>query len=1525
MEMSNFKERRERVAQVFRFLQALDQVRNPVKRLVRDQVWHIWAHDLPQHPSISLPVTIRTESAATDTASDDTLHESNYVLRVTRPKLTSAPAPPTDLLPWLKPSWDDVGGTVQVHPERRVEDRFGNSTIQRFNEERHGPLLRRWQKIRDEWAAEERGARIAHQVYERLYTLHSQLTREGERLELVLGDGILNWRRPDGGVHHPLLLQRLQLEFDAEHQEFTVVEADYPVEFYSALFQGLTDVSGQLVAQCQGEVNSGDLHPLDTDRTAKFLGRLASELHVDGEFLGHDIMVGERDHPRITRTPVFFVRTRTLGFTAALEHVLSDLPQTGELPNSLLNVIGVEPLSPSVPEPGPSSSWSASEDEAILFSKPANQEQLAIAKRLERYGSVLVQGPPGTGKTHTISNLIGHLLAQGKRVLVTSHTTKALRVLREQVVEPLQPLCVSVLDRDLDSRKQLEDAVSAIVERLSSSDAYQLEHEASRLAKRRGELIAHLRELRQELLEARSAEYRDILIAGASFSPAEAARRVATGRELHDWIPSPVEPGEPLPLSEQEVFVLYESNRNLTPEDECELALRLPSLQDLVSPDAFDELVEEAKQLGRMETCYGEQLWQDSGTALAPEELEQLLEQAFQAIAPLREAEGWQLEVMAAGYAGDLQRKPWETLMQTVRDVQEQAAQTQEAILNYGPTLAEEITLEEQGKALDEIVSHLESGRNLNALTLFLHRDWKRIKEKTRVREREPSQLEHFQVLQAVAKIELARQRLKERWNRQMATIGAPSLESTGRRPEDVLAPYLGSINKYLEWYESAWRPFELEMERIGLKWKQLLTEAPPRFTKHGNLLGLIDVVEQELVSLFAAKVDSLRWQKVQRKLAHLQQHLSDWDARNSTAPPENVVSILRRSVVKANTVGYRAAYGRLAELHAKASAKEQRQQLLTRLSRIAPQWASAIRQREVPHHLVEPPGDVQQAWTWRQLNDELVRRDKVSLDELQRRIEHAQGELRETTAQLIDHRAWAAQVRRTTVPQRQALVGWMQTVRKIGKGYGKRVPHLQAQARRLMNQSRTAVPVWIMPLSRVVENFEPGTSNFDVVIIDEASQSDALGLIAFYMAKQVIVVGDDQQVSPTAVGQNLDQVQQLIDIHLQGVPNAHLYDGQYSVYDIAMSCFGGTISLREHFRCVPEIIRFSNYLSYNGSIKPLRDTSGMSVTPPVVEYQVKAATRDGKVNEAEAQAVASLLIAATEQPEYAKSTFGVISLVGTEQAERIDFLLRSHLQPVEYERRRVVCGNAAHFQGDERDVMFLSVVDAPQDGPLRMQQRADYKQRLNVAVSRSKDQVWVVHSLQTSLDLQAGDLRRRLLEFARNPQALKEQHEAAEARTESDFERQVLQRLVSAGYRVTPQWKVGAYRIDLVVEGTSSRLAVECDGDRYHDLDKLPEDMERQAILERLGWTFVRIRGSNFYRDPERAMEPVFARLRTMGIEALGVEHAKEVSTHNRELKQQVLRRAAELRREWNGGEELSDAATDSYYSEVSPRPTTS
>jgi hypothetical protein len=137
----------------------------------------------------------------------------------------------------------------------------------------------------------------------------------------------------------------------------------------------------------------------------------------------------------------------------------------------------------------------------------------------------------------------------------------------------------------------------------------------------------------------------------------------------------------------------------------------------------------------------------------------------------------------------------------------------------------------------------------------------------------------------------------------------------------------------------------------------------------------------------------------------------------------------------------------------------------LKKLETAAPSWAAAIRNGSGVHGRAQPPGDPETAWIWRQLVRELDRRASVSLEQLQAKNDKLREQLRRVTVDLIDRRAWDFQAKRTTSRQRQALIGWLDTVRRIGKGTGIRVPMLRAKAAKKMRECRSAVPVWVMPL----------------------------------------------------------------------------------------------------------------------------------------------------------------------------------------------------------------------------------------------------------------------------------------------------------------------------------------------------------------------------------------------------------------------------------------------------------------------------
>ncbi len=1488
---------RDKLTRVFRYLEALNQHRNPPAREIREQPWVLWLRDLPDHLSVQRGAA-RSDSAPTDAQTEALPAEEksgeDFVLKVGRPKLTYPPRPPAEFAAWLQIGWDDPAREAFIHatqyePQRKETVRFADDPA-RFE------AWQRWKPLRDQWARSEKPARASMKIFETLYGLYGRMDREGERVEMVLGDGILNWGRPEGNISHPILLQRLHLEFNAAVPEFTLSETEHPVELYSALFQSMSDVDGRAIGRCREELQQGGYHPRGDDSTSGFLRRVALQLSPRGDFVEHGAPEGERNYPRIGRDPVVFLRARTLGFAAAIEGVLEDLRTRDDLPWSLLNIIGEQ-----APAFEGNSDESAAGDTVhaerdVLLSKPANPEQIRIARQLEEHGGVLVQGPPGTGKTHTIGNLVGHLLAQGKSVLVTSHTTKALRMVRHHIVPELRPLCVSVLESDLDSRRQLESAVGGIAERLSRADAGSFEIDAEKLEAERHQLLGMLDDLRRQLTEARADEYKDVAIGDQSWPPAEAARKVAREKEQHGWIPGSVAAGVGMPLGEGELADLYRTNVSVSRDDENELSGRLPELADLPRPEEFDETLREKKRLSARDLDFRSDLWPQHPAAATPEQLESMTDQMMHAVDLLSSPESWKLAAIYAGRYGGTHRQPWDELTSQVHQVHREAAGAQELLLRHGPALSYEMEPEEQEQIVSEIEAHLEEGGGLGAFTLLRHRPWKQFIATASVNGERVRRPEHFRALGQLARLKIMRRDLGRRWDRQIAPLGAPTAGEMGEEPEKTMVQFCDSIEECLQWQETIWTPLQEDLETLGFAWDRFIAEQPISVGPYGELDRIAQAVKNCLLPVLSARADKAKFQRIENGLRELGTQL-EIASRNFNS--SRVIAELADAVARLDSNAYSQACARLADLKGRQADLDLRRALLQRMESAAPAWAGAIRNRRGVHGKREAPGDVAAAWQWRQMAGELDRRAGVSMETLQTRSERLREHLRRITVELIDRRGWAFQARRTSSPQRQALVGWLDTIRRIGKGHGVRVPLLRTEAARKMSECRGAVPVWVMPLSRVMENFDPRSTRFDVVIIDEASQSDVMALVALYLGKTVLVVGDHEQVSPSAVGQDLGIIQNLIFQYLHGIPNADLYDGQISIYDLARQSFGGTTCLVEHFRCVPEIIQFSNMISYDGRIKPLRDASRLALRPHTVAHYVEGSSRDGKINREEALAVASLIAAAIEQPEYQVSeagqpvSFGAVSLVGDEQAIEIDSLLRRHLSPEKYERHRLLCGNAAQFQGDERDVIFISLVDTAGRGALPLRDQQMFKQRFNVAASRARDQMWVVHSLDPERDVKPGQDSGRLLRTL----------EEKEKRTPSDFEREVMKSLREAGYRVTPQWRAGAYRIDLVVEGDGRRLAIECDGDRYHPLEKLPEDMERQSILERVGWTFTRIRSTEFLRDPQRAMKPVFEKLRLLEIPPAQdppVQEIIEVSAAGADLTERVRQRAEKLRKAW-------------------------
>ncbi len=1469
-----------RAHQLFSFLKAFAEQRMPKQRTIAQQLWSLALKDLPVHPSIMVGQVLLSSSMSDDLTDG---MSTEPLLRVTRPKLTNCPRPPASIKDYLNPGWEEPEATVDILPSINVELREGTATVH-FNEDpERVAALESWKSARAAWTVAELPARKAMAVYSRLYTLRGQIELESEQVELILGDGRLRWNHAAGLIDHPILLQRVELEFDTDRNEFRVIDADRPPELYTAVL-GSDDVSPEQYQSLREDLVKGGFHPLAGEATSGYLRRLAATLGPRSTFSEQRLGPPATTDATIGRDPFLILRTRPPGFAAAFDRILGDLESRSELPSALTRLVGIDNASVGeVPADG-TPPWGEPPD--VLLSKPANADQVKIAQVLERQRAVLVQGPPGTGKSHTIANLIGHLVAKGKRVLVTSHTTKALKVLRDEVVETLRPLCVSVLENDSEGRAQLEDSIRGILSRLTASSEDVLGQEVGDLSVRRLALNAEIGGIVKDLHTVRLAEYEAIIFGGESYEPDKAADWVRKNSDGNSWIPGPIVVGAPLPLSQEELVALYASSGQITREEVSELSGELPEAKVLLTPEQFEVAIAEARIVERPSLAA---FWSGPASESALPGLEALDDCVRRTVSELDRLTPWQRAIVAVGHDGGTGPQTWVDFARMIEEAHGRWQSSRPVMLEYAVEKVPSGPVGELRKAAEEVHAHLVGGGALGFLTLLGKGHWKALIRGTVINGTQPATSSEFQALCVHFALEDGRARLATRWGRLCEPAGLPAFAQLTDTPEPMLMEFGQQFEGLLNWWTDHWTVIDEMAGKLGFRWDAFRAAAVaassplPPFERDALLL------RGETQTAVSARTAAAKAQRAGRVLTKLGKALVPF------AGP--ICRSLAASVTERDPGAYRNALQGLQALANKRLLSERRRATLTKLAASARPWAQAINRRVGEHGLVSVPGNSEMAWRWSQLCQEIKRRaalDEVALTE---RLKECQARLRESTADLIDRKAWLGQKRRVQLREQQALNGWAQLQRRIGKGTGRRAPALQAQARKQLVQAQGAVPVWIMPLSRVAEAVDPVHGRFDVVIIDEASQCDVNGLLAWYLADQVVVVGDDKQVSPMAVGQKLDWVQGLINQYLHDVPNHQLYDGKTSLYDLAQQAFGGTIRLREHFRCMPDIIEFSNELSYDFEIEPLRNPDAVR-RPHVVEHVVSGALRDGKTNVAEAENIAGLIAAVLERPEYHDKSIGAISLLGDEQAHLIFSKTILLAEPNKLQERQFLAGNSAQFQGDQRHLIFLSMVDGPGEGPLSMRQEDYLKQRYNVAASRARDQMWLVHSLDPSRDLKPGDVRRHLIEYVRAPGARGAAAKKAMKRAESPFEAEVIAHLVAAGFAVEPQVKVGSYRIDMVVRGKGGQVAVECDGARWHPPEKIPEDLARQAILERCGWRFVRIRSTAYFTDPDKAIAKAFEQIRALGLEPDGFNQPTATPSLD-PLIRDIRRRAWEIMRD--------------------------
>jgi very-short-patch-repair endonuclease len=1348
------------------------------------------------------------------------------------------------------------------------------------------------------WAEEDRRFQAVQKVYTDLFSIYQKQQRLGEAYEVVLGLGYLTWRTAQGHeVKRHIITAQTSLTFDAARGIITLRPAGEGAK--PSLEQDMLEpqerpdpVEQNAIEKQVIEVGDIIWDGVKVHVALKAWIHAVSPRGQYEEILTPQTEVGS--NPKIHLAPAVILRKRTdRSLLRVLQEIIEQLRNGVPVPlgvRRLVKIIDDIPDSTDQGERGTGSDRAPTPVEEIHFPLPANDEQLEIVRKLSTRQGVLVQGPPGTGKSHTISNLVCHLLAGGQRVLVTSHTARALNVLRDKFPREIADLCVILLGDDLAAMQALEDSVQGITDRYNTWDAGRNRHHIAELERGLDEARRADASALNSLRALREAEtYRHPTRFGTYEGTSQLiGKRLRAEEPRYSWLSGQPSEEDESPLSNAEAVELINLLRDINRSKEEELGKATVDLEFLPTPGDFVGLArKETEALARYETASDRRGHPSYPLlALAPQDLRKILVERLSDIRATyegfaRHIQPWIRQAALQIVTGH--DRSWRDLLTVTRDhlkaIGGVARQASERKIS-GLGEHDRNVLKAHARSL---LKHLEANGNLGfgPFRPKVVREALYLIKQVRIDGQLCSSVRPLQNLLEWIEVADHLNALRRHWSRYL-------------QPES--GSFAVQVGEYRDHSELLGKVLELQKKVSALR--EIVATIPgltePGWHDPADLRALQEAAEAVTLEEELAEART-RFEGLESQLSAV--------TVNPNAHP--VVGEALESVRTRDEQRYARAYQILCNLRKSSDELQRRQTLLRRLRRAAPKLASQVIADSMNPVWDERMPEFVAAWNWARA-DRWLRHlnDPQEQERLSHHLESCRGRIRELIRDSAATKAWAHCFSRLTEHERQHLMAWTKAMRRLGKGTGKYASMHRRAAREHMDQCRSAIPAWVMPVYRVAESVRPGVDTFDVVIVDEASQSGPEALFLLYLARKIVVVGDDKQISPDFVGITREDVELLRQRHIRDLPHSDALGVDNSFFDQAEIRYGGRIRLREHFRCMPEIIQFSNNLCYRSEpLIPLRQYGAGRLTPVIVTRHVTDGYQQGHsprvVNRPEAEAIVDQIKGCCEDLAYDGKTMGVISLLGEDQARLIEKLLLDRIGPEEMERRHLVCGDAYAFQGDERDVMFLSLVSAPAEGR-RIGTLASPRdeRRFNVAASRAKDQMWLFHTA-TLNDLSPNCLRYRLLQYCQNPQVLQtdleglsiEQLRTTATAADRDgvrppfpfgswFEVDVFLAIAERGYRVLPQFDVAGYRIDLVVEGIRGRLAVECDGDTWHGAARYDQDMVRERMLERCGWTFWRIRGSTYYREPEAALEGLWTKLNRLEIHPRGQDIRSDLSS---------------------------------------------
>lgn len=1098
----------------------------------------------------------------------------------------------------------------------------------------------------------------------------------------------------------------------------------------------------------------------------------------------------------------------------------------------------------------------------VLFPLASNEEQYKVVRQTNDSNLVLVQGPPGTGKSHTIANLISNYVSYGKKILVTSEKSKALEVIKDKLPIEIRDLSMTLLT-DTQNNNELSNSIQIVLDKYKDKDyLYEYQNKIENLEKRLSE-ITELKKINYDqiiqILINNSYDYKDEVLKLVDVN-LDSYRLVDIAKYLnnntkYNYIGDTNNYNN---ISFDKEFLL-EINAIINDLKKYKELIvgREFNLPESIDWESYELAIENIKKIENNQTVDGLIKEGIDDRNLKDYDIS-MLSTTISNVIKLENLYGRKYITENCTY------KPRMTNLQSIIDdcnnSKEFFEKTETELIGNNIELESDDKIN-LSKALSTVYEALTNDGKISMLEKIKYK--KEISELSNIivnkkKLDENISEENLKLALAKIKYELKVEKIK---NDIATTLRESSLweivneKEFSRTLEDLIemlatfVNYAQIISDLKDALNDIFRTNVKVLQYIKNEEYEKIFEEISKVIDYSEYLNSKTSYDDKLHELEALSV------KTYDVFENIIEAIKNKDLEIFKNEREKIEKIYivdekyneLKKQYENETQNYPIFINKYISIE-----DEERRNIIKNFEEILKYYR------------------LNMYFFYQELNNQ-------KFSELLDKKEEIQKQEKDTVVKLIEQKSWYNQINSMTNTICKSLSQWLSLKTKLGKGTGKRANIIRREMQEQMQIAKEAIPIWIMPLDKVIEQYPYSNKpQFDVVIMDESSQSSIISLTALLRGKKMIIVGDDKQISPISVGITIDSLKALQNKYLANIGLGVGFDMDMSIYDLAQNvCGSKKVVLKEHFRCLPEIIDFSNKYFYGNQINCLKVRSKENtIKNPIETYYLDTATvnvagSNYLVNQKEIDKIIDILRGIENNKLYMKKDIGIIVLQNSNaQIKALNTAIWQNFSSEFIKERRIKIGNSYEFQGDERDVIILSMVISKkqEDGETRIVKALttkEFERSFNVATSRAKEQVILVYSIHPN-ELSKDCLRYKLITYYNTFN--KNENVVRDVKLNTDFEKEIYKELRNNNIDVTSHFKIGKYEIDFVVnDENGKKIAIECDGDDFKSKEEYEEDIVEHDVLTRCGWKFIRLRASKFYANKGKTVSELVTRIKNI------------------------------------------------------------